>query len=318
MKDISVIIPCYNCASLIGETLDSLLRQSFQNFEVICINDGSTDETLSVLTKWKNRAVLDIKIINQKNAGVSSARNAGIKIATGEYILFLDSDDLYHPDFIERLINAIKENAVDVAYCRLSRDYAIFVNPIQNVKHIKQNQHEAMNNLLYRMPDFGFYCYLYRRARLEKENLLFDVDICRFEDREFNWKYLCHCNSAVLVDIPLYYYRVNKQSVTQSRTFQWRVDGIEAVHRIERYMAERQCPFLPELKSYLYPRVMWSMAKNYCLAGEKELFKRLIHKYDVKTCMKRTAKDKSKLVALASWMFLIHPMLFYYIVRLKK
>lgn len=83
-------------------------------------------------------------------------------------------------------------------------------------------------------------------------------------------------------------------------------------------MQQRQCAFLPELKTYLFPRVMWSVAKEYAVAQEKHLIERLGKEYDVRTCMKRTAKDNNMLVALASWLYLIHPMLFYYIVRLKK
>ena len=88
---VSVIIPCYNCALLVEETLASLLKQTYKNFEVICVNDGSTDDTLSVLERYLNIADFDLKIISQKNSGVSKARNRGIDEATGKYVLFLDS-----------------------------------------------------------------------------------------------------------------------------------------------------------------------------------------------------------------------------------
>lgn len=313
-----MIIPCYNCEALVGETLDSLVNQTYRDFEVICVNDGSTDGTRSVLEAWRDKGVLSIQIINKENGGVSSARNAGIEAAEGAYLLFLDSDDLYHPEYIERLISTIEQSGADVSYCRLSRNRDIMGGRIENAPVISQTQAEAMYNLLYRMPEFGFYCYLYKKEVLEREGLTFDVYTRHFEDREFNWKYLCHCKTAVLVDAPLYYYRVNENSVTQIRKIQWRTDGLEAVRRIETYLEETGCSFLSELKSYLFPRVMWSMAKNYSLGGERELLKRLGQEYDVKACMKRTAKDNNKLVALASRLYLIHPMLFYHIVRLKK
>lgn len=318
MTNVSVIIPCYNCELLVGETLKSLEKQTYRDFEVICVNDGSTDNTLAVLTGWKDAALLDMQIIDQKNGGVSSARNAGIKAAKGKYILFLDSDDLYHPVFIERLVAAMERQCVDVSYCLLSRAYDCVANQQRTIPEIVQTQDEAMHNLLYRMPEFGFYCYLYRRDVIERENLLFDINTRRFEDREFNWKYLCHCRTAVLVDAPLYYYRVNTQSVTQNRKASWRTDGLEAAKRIENYLEQKNCAFLLELKDYLFPRVMWAVAKNYSLAKEKTLFQRLVREYDVRSCMKRTAKDKSKLVALASWMYLVHPMLFYWVIGLKK
>ena len=318
MKEVSVIIPCYNCQDFVGQTLESLVKQTHRNFEVVCINDGSTDKTLSVLQEWKEKNILDMQIIDKPNGGVSSARNAGIQAARGKYLLFLDSDDQYHSAYLQVLCDAVAEHQADVAYCWFSREKGILDQDHHAARVIKQTQDEAMWNLLYRMPDVSFCCYLYQRDRIVQENLEFDVNTRHFEDREFNWKYLCHCKTAVLVDAPLYYYRVNTNSVTQNRKTQWRTEGIDAVRRIEVYMEQLQCPFLKELKSYLFPRIIWSAAKRYALGGEKALLKRLGDEYDVKTCMKRTAKDRNKLVALASWFYLIHPSLFYYIVRLKK
>ncbi len=282
------------------------------------MNDGSTDETLSVLKKWESCSDLELRIIDKENGGVSSARNAGVRAARGESILFLDSDDMYHPEFVERLVFSVKKSGADVSYCRLSRNQDTVFSKPHIHSEVLQNQSEAMYNLLYRMPEFGFYCYLYKKEIIARENLLFDENTRHFEDREFNWKYLCHCQTAVLVDAPLYYYRVNETSVTQSKRIQWRTDGIDAVKRIENYVEQKAGTFLPELKSYLYPRVMWTMAKNYSLGGERGLLRRLGKEYDVKACMKRTVKDKNKLVAIASWLYLIHPMLFYHIVRSKR
>lgn len=298
--------------------MDSLAKQTCKDFEVICVNDGSTDETLSVLEEWKAKGEFDMKIVDKPNGGVSSARNAGIYAADGEYLLFLDSDDLYHPSYVELLLTAMEEKHADVAYCWLSRNYEIMSSDPGKVTVVCQTCEEAMRNLLYRMPDVGFYCYVYRRDWVLRENLMFDEGTRHFEDREFNWKYLCHCEAAVLVDAPLYFYRVNVNSVTQNRKIQWRTDGLDAEKRIEAYMEEKGCAFVSEVRNYLFPRVMWAMAKNYSLGGEKALLKRLAKEYDVKSCMKRTAKDDNRLVALASRLYLIHPSLFYHVVRLKK
>lgn len=318
LKKVSVIIPCYNCQGLIGETLESLEKQTHQNFEVVCVNDGSADETLSVLQAWKEKNTLDIQIIDKPNGGVSSARNAGIWAAKGEYVLFLDADDLYHSAYLQALCDAVEQNQADVAYCWVSRHKEILSEDYSTARIVYQSQAEAMHNLLYRMPDVSFCCYLYRRDWLLREKLVFDEKTRHFEDREFNWKYLCHCQSAVLIDMPLYYYRVTENSATQSRKMHWSTERLDAVKRVEDYMERLQCPFLKELKSYLFPRVMWSVAKGYAIGGEKALLKRLGKEYDVRICMKRTVKDSNKMVALASLCYLMHPSLFYHIIRLKK
>ena len=113
---ISVIIPIYNCEKYIKECLSSLIEQTFKNFEIICINDGSTDNTLKILKEFKE---LDnrIYIFNQNNTGPGIARNVGMNKSKGEYLIFLDSDDIFKKTMIEELYIKIKENDSDVAIC---------------------------------------------------------------------------------------------------------------------------------------------------------------------------------------------------------
>lgn len=316
---ISIIIPCYNCETLVDETLTSLVAQTKKDFEVICINDGSTDQTLNKLQQWVDKGTLNLRILSQENKGVSSARNAGIQAAIGEYLLFLDADDCYHSQFVERLYDVLEQSGADVSYCKLSRSYDKVMNCVlPSKKYLMQSQTEAMNNLMYHMGEFGFYCYLYRKSILQQEALHFDINTKYFEDREFNWKYLCNCQSAAMIDAPLYWYRITTNSATQKKATTWRTDSIEAAKRIEEYLKTKSCAFYSTLKNYLYPRIIWSNAKKYALSNNREFFDRLGQEYDVKGCMKKTTKDKNKLVAISSICYRIHPTLFYKIVRLKK
>ena len=255
----------------------------------------------------------------EENGGVSAARNDGLKAARGKYILFLDADDAYHEEFVERLIDAAEQANADVAYCRLDRKYEnVMAVDAKQAVYISQSQTEAMDNLLYRMGEFAFCCYLYRKDILKEKGIVFDCETKFGEDREFNWKYLCHCENAAFVDFPLYWYRVNQHSATKSKASWRKTDLLSAVKRIEAYLAENKCPYTREFNSYMYARAMWAVAKTFAVSGDKDLYKRLQKEYNVRTCMKRTAKDSNKIVTLASWCYLIHPSLFYYIVRLKK
>ena len=314
---VSIIIPCYNCEKFIEETLQSLQNQTYKDFEVICINDGSTDKTLDILTKWQSKGI-SIYVTDQKNSGVSVVRNNGIQKAKGEYIMFLDSDDTFHPECLERLISAVETSGTDVAYCMYNRNRDIVDNCIKEEPYAVQTQTEAMNNLLYRMGEFGFCCYIYKTEKLRSLHLEFDINTKFGEDREFIWKYLSHCQSAAFVDMPLYWYRVNNASATKGKASWRKTDSLAAVKRTEAYLAENGCEFYTEYKSYMYARVMWSVAKTFALSRDKDLFKRMIKEFDVRSCMKRTAKDNSKIVALASKLYLIRPMFFYHIVKLKK
>lgn len=315
----SIIIPCYNAQDFLDETFEGLENQTRRDFEVVCINDGSKDNTLSVLKSWQEKGTLNIQIIDKENAGVSAARNDGLKAAKGKYVIFLDADDAYHEEFVERLIGATEQSGADVAYCRLDRRYEnVMAVDVKQTQPVLQTQEQAMDNLLYRMGEFAFCCYAYRRDVLEREEIAFDCETKFGEDREFNWKYLCHCANAAFVDVPLYWYRVNQQSATKTKATWRKTDLLTAVKRIEGYLAEHQCGYAPEFNSYMYARAMWAVAKTFAVSEDQELFQKLAKEFDVRTCMKRTAKDKSKLVALASWLYLIHPNMFYRMVSLKK
>lgn len=315
----SIIIPCYNAAEYLDEALECLENQTCQDFEVICINDGSSDETLAKLMEWQKKESLEIRIIDKENAGVSSARNDGIQAARGNYILFLDADDGYHETFVQQMLDALEASGADISYCRLSRNYdAVMSADVSSVQPVSHTQEEAMHNLLYRMGEFGFCCYAYRKDLLQKTGITFRAGTKFGEDREFNWKYLSHCSRAAYVDAPLYWYRRNDKSVTGSKASWRKTDLLQAVRRIETYLEENHCDFSHRFNDYMFARAMWAVAKAFAISSDKPLFDRLRQEYDVRTCMKRTARDQNKLVRIASWLYLIHPMLFYYTVGLKK
>ena len=104
MKLISVIIPCYNAEKYIAECLDSIINQTYSCWEIICVNDGSKDSTLNILERYRNENQENIAVISVPNGGASAARNVGLKTAKGDYIQFIDADDLITPDKFEKQI----------------------------------------------------------------------------------------------------------------------------------------------------------------------------------------------------------------------
>ena len=316
---VSVVIPCFNCAEYINETLESLVEQDEQNFEVICVNDGSTDATEEIIKEWINTKRLNIKLVSQENSGVSVARNRGIKESKGLYIVFLDSDDMLHEAFISGLLQGKEKYNADTAFCSLSRNLEDLSGQV-DIEHdfIKQTQEEAMNILLYQMGKTSFANFLYEKSVLQQYDIWFDVNTKYGEDREFNWKYLAHCKSAAYCEKPLYYYRVNTESATKKKASWNKTDLLSAVKRIEDYLHENNCSFSKEFDSYMYARAMWAVAKTFAVSDDKEYYDKLIKEYPVRKCMRRTVRDSQKLVGLASFLYLIHPYLFYKIVQFKK
>lgn len=114
---VSVIVPTYNRATMITKTIQSLLNQTYKDIEIIVVDDGSTDDTEKVVRGIANQAAIPVRYFKKPNGGCSSARNAGIRVAEGDCIAFLDSDDQYTPDAIESLVNVMKAaGAVDFVY----------------------------------------------------------------------------------------------------------------------------------------------------------------------------------------------------------
>jgi glycosyltransferase involved in cell wall biosynthesis len=117
MPLISIVIPCYNSAEWLPQTLESVLSQTFQNMEIIAIDDGSTDNTLDILRSFGDK----VKFRSGSNRGVSAARNTGTKLAAGEFIQYLDADDILFPTALEQKLNALEQHDADVAYSNWQR-----------------------------------------------------------------------------------------------------------------------------------------------------------------------------------------------------
>lgn len=116
MSKISVIIPVYNIEKYLPECLDSLLNQTFRDFEIICVNDGSKDDSLKILETYAQKD-LRIKVITKENGGSGSARNRGLAEAQGEYIQFVDGDDYFEPQMLEKLYELAEKHNADIAVC---------------------------------------------------------------------------------------------------------------------------------------------------------------------------------------------------------
>ena len=113
MNKVSIIVPVYNIEKYLAKCLDSLINQTLEDIEIICVNDGSTDNSAEILNEYAQKDCR-IKIINQDNAGLSAARNTGINAANGEYIGYVDSDDWIDLNFYEKLYNAAKDTDADI------------------------------------------------------------------------------------------------------------------------------------------------------------------------------------------------------------
>ncbi len=148
MPIISVIVPVYNVEEYIHRCIDSILAQTFKEFELILVDDGSPDQSGKICDEY---ALIDsrIKVIHKKNGGLSDARNAGLEVAQGEYIGFVDSDDFIESDMYEKLLEACKENSSQIAMCGRYNVLGEELHPLFSFEgHMIWESREAIGNLL--------------------------------------------------------------------------------------------------------------------------------------------------------------------------
>lgn len=218
MDKISIVIPCYNAEKYIKRCIHSLLAQTHYNLEIIIVNDGSSDRTKEIIASMQqdNR----IKYIEQQNAGESAARNAGIAMATGEYIGFVDADDFVLPEMYEKLYSAIINTKADVAVCNFNLVY-------EDDSIIDQKKYAYMPNGTLNIYDDVYLYWVsvcaaprpnnYVWTRLYRRNLLLTSGIM-FEkyphsaDTLFNFKLLPHIKSVTFIQEGLYNYVQRKGS----------------------------------------------------------------------------------------------------------
>lgn len=209
---ISVIIPVYNTADYIERCLDSIINQSYKLLEIICINDGSTDSSLTILKQYSKRDSR-IKVVSKKQGGVSSARNEGLRIASGDYIAFIDSDDWIHNKYFEYLIDAVEKDG-DIAICRYKKVNDFSDDVVVNTSCIKTeitNIEEAVADDYVKSQIWG---RIYKKAIIDQ--ITFSTGINIGEDTEFNLKSMLKAKKIVLIESPLYYYFVRNNSLVHT------------------------------------------------------------------------------------------------------
>ncbi|MBT2678822.1 glycosyltransferase [Bacillus sp. ISL-35] len=210
---ITIIIPIYNSQRYLDKCLDSVINQSFSDIEIILVNDGSSDESGKICDEYKQKDSR-IKVIHKENGGVSSARNVGLKMATGDFIGFVDSDDYINKEMFKVLFNDIKENDCDVSICnwyyeidgelRLDKTMLKDYKVLNNISAIEELLKDSFK---------GFLCNKLFKKELFS-NVKFEHDLTMCEDYLAVYQVLKRAKRVSINPTPLYFYVMNTDSAT--------------------------------------------------------------------------------------------------------
>ena len=210
---ISIIVPIYNAEKTINRCVDSLIGQTYKNIEIILVNDGSKDNSLLKCRQYES-VDSRIKVIDKVNGGVSSARNAGLDIAKGDFIMFCDSDDWVEPDWCEQLLTNYKDGCLVMCgyYYRTNSD---------ETKKIVCEAKEYHKTDFFKFSHNGVFApwsKIYSTDIIKKYHIRFQQGISLGEDKLFVWRYYTHIDNGILfVDEPLYnYFCANEESLSSN------------------------------------------------------------------------------------------------------
>ena len=219
MPLVSIIIPFYNAEKTIGRCIESVLNQTYKDFELILLDDGSTDDSGRICDAFAGKD-MRIQVLHKENSGVSDTRNRGIAMAKGEYLQFLDSDDWITPTATEIFVRTVTEQKCDMVIADFYRVIGERVSQKGDIeKEGLLDRAGYASNMMQKPADFYYgvlWNKFYKRSIIEKYGIKMDTSISWCEDFLFNMEYVRHIRSAYVLKVPVYYYVKTKGSlVTQ-------------------------------------------------------------------------------------------------------
>ena len=205
---VSIIVPVYNAEKHLADAIQSVLDQTYSNFELIAVNDGSTDRSLEILQRFTDQRV---RIINKENTGVSDTRNVAIKAATGEFVCFLDADDYYSPCYIQRMYETAIANAADMVVCNYVpfRGKPYFSEEKSTAVSVQSTEALVQAGVL-----TSAWTKLIKTSTLSKLNILFERNMSFGEDLFFCWKTFLASENVWMINEKLYGYRMTDSGAT--------------------------------------------------------------------------------------------------------
>ena len=266
MVSLSVIVPVYKVEKYLHRCIDSILNQDFSDYELILVDDGSPDKCGVICDEYEKKDSR-IKVIHKENGGLSSARNAGIDIMSGEYVTFIDSDDFIHPSMFSSMMGEMKNQNADISICSFLRTSEKVDYPDTSLKYKAFNNTESVK-MLYSVG----ISFITAWGKIYKSSLFENIRYPhgKYHEDEFTtYKLLYSAKKVIFTEDRLYFYYVNPESIIQSSFSEKHLDALDAFVERTSFFLEKKEKALAELSAHaLISRIMYS---HQCLWREKNL-----------------------------------------------
>ncbi len=230
MPSVSIIFPMYNVADYVENSLRSILNQTYKDYEIVAVNDGSTDATEDVFNRVLHEYNKDIKItlINKSNGGLSDARNAALLMAKGEWVVFIDSDDVIHPQYLEILISDSKKFNADLSIASFKRVNSDNLFKFCKTEHGTTVSKRKLMKLMLSRRKFEAYCgcFLVKRSILFEKGIMFNKEVKFSVDQAFMWNLVDISNVITLNYSKIYNYFEREGSIMTSSRIEQICSGL--------------------------------------------------------------------------------------------
>lgn len=271
MALLSIVVPVYNVSRYLKEGLDSLLNQSVEDVEIICVDDKSTDDSLLVLSECAAKDVR-VKVVRMdKNSGPSSARNMGIEIATGKYITFFDPDDIVSNDMYKKMIDEAEKYDADIVQCAYqtypdgNQVYAGFpsnqlMHPCEYIGYVSNLN--SSSNLCFSWR------FVFKTRIIEESRVRYNENVRIGEDAAFNFRMMMNARNIIYVPECLYYYRVNNMNSAMKKKYNpWMESSLQLQIAdkkkvVEDFDVDKYTPFTKDMNEDIVKRYTMMMFHN--------------------------------------------------------
>lgn len=225
--EISVIVPVYNVEKYLCSCIDSILAQTFTDFELLLIDDGSKDKSGEICDEYAKRDCR-VKVFHKENGGVSSARNLGIDESKGEYLFFIDSDDIISRSYIDLFVNNIRKNGSVCVVCKYTNQLSLLMNQVDSVKIKEMMSSEFLDEIWISEGKLDGYLWnkIFEKKILIDFNIRFDENVSIWEDMLFVVDYFINISTVIFVDAVLYYYRDTMNSAVKQQNISKKMEKI--------------------------------------------------------------------------------------------
>lgn len=297
MVAVSIILPVYNVEKYITDCINSIKNQTFKNFEIIIIDDETKDKSIEIAEKLLKNTDIDYTVVHRKNGGLAAARNSGLKVAKGEYLVFVDSDDIINPQYLETLYNDIIRNSAVMAITK-RRDvtdetkYNFDLSDINGeVVDKKEFLYKVLRHKI--VPYFG--CFMINRQFILENKLWFDESVFFGVDQAYRWKLMVKAEKYTYNPKETYNYIVRPGSIMTSSNLKKMITGIKSLEGVSKELEDN------EYINSSWIAVQWKVSALHTIAKrfDYKTFKKSLvwFKPSIKECM--TFPDiKIKLVSL--------------------